>query len=425
MPTPPRIRARPPVIAHFEPGFTVVPGRAQIDRMKLTLRNGYIFASSSSLTTVLRRNGAIRRKHTDCYLKFTYVSGAILTATIIARRPEANSRNWSLTVELGLNVTRYAVATGCVQQRISPSEANLHQLEVEALDANNNFVPDRLLPRARILEWPVKSAQCFEWAFREVQRVLETVDLQSARAGSATNTTYRAAIYRDQWALSSLEVYWEARCADAISTVRHVEELGSEIARELTSSIHETVHPNSGSLVNARVLKFALGRQTVSLVVYAKLLDRIRLEVRYASNARSHLRQLSEVPANISFTELIRATMENAAERTNTLLHSLWARNFEAPHALLRLSMFLHGVSMAFAGNSFRIQTFLCAIVTNGRFQRTSDSEFGEGIDWLVRRNFLRVQNSTLRTSRRTYAASRPYASALRQLRRTHTELIG
>ncbi|TXN79215.1 hypothetical protein [Methylobacterium sp. WL8] len=157
-------------------------------------------------------------------------------------------------------------------------------LRSRTLDGSDNVIPDDLIEAAIRLDWPRFCQAYAEQVFECMSRAIGTVyEVGAEREGDADRHAHLLVMPPpQQWGLRQTEFYHEYAVEDAVEAVRRVEPYALSLSREVRVRRYQK-HVSSETVRqdNARSLSMSLGRKGAYLVLYAKMLDRIRAEVRY------------------------------------------------------------------------------------------------------------------------------------------------
>ncbi len=263
-------------------------------------------------------------------------------ADSIGQRAQAVTYPYRGHAEITLNPTRlFAQIAPEVVAGIVPA---LHSCDLRSwndraevlrgrtLDGSDNVIPDDLIDAAIGLDW---QRFCQEYA----HRVRECMS-------SAIGTSYEVGAEEESgpdrfepllvlpspetWSLQQVEHYHEYTTDNAIEAVRRVEPYALSLSREVGVRLYERhVRAETIRQDNARSLSISMGRKGVRLVLYAKMLDRLRVEVRFQEEpaAIAGLRSTEYDRSPNGMADLLRGTSVDAAQRL-----AQWISEFRREH---------------------------------------------------------------------------------------------
>ncbi len=235
------------------------------------------------------------------------------------------------------------------------------------------------------------------------------------------------------WAVRRLEVYWEFRADDALALLYRLASAARAASHECVTRYFDRPPPEDGgsrdqprwrTRFNAFIIEIPAGREGVSIVVYAKQRQRLRVEVRFEGSLRGLVRgDTSEraCPSNMDgLTRLLNMALDDALERASVVIGVMRDTSAEpsvSPETLNRLLTVLAQTGAEFP-DSF--PAFVSALISTGGVtveQGTADARLASRLAY--RRIVVRTRMLLNDRGRRRYVLANQYQRLLNQLRPT------
>jgi hypothetical protein len=222
----------------------------------------------------------------------------------------------------------------------------------------------------------------------------------------------------DIWSLRQVEHYHEYTTDNAIEAVRRIEPYALSLSREVGVRTYERhVRTEAVRQDNARSLSMGLGRKRAYLVLYAKTLERIRMEVRFQQEpaAIAGLRSTEYEGSPNGMADLLQGTSTDAAGRL-----AQWISEFHESiprgrptHKLVVLIAKLSAV----CGTGPLLTKVLAILLAHGGIIRTGHTDIDPLIPQMIKhRLIVRVRSGRTRNVVH-YRLWRDYAAIVRSIR--------
>lgn len=333
-------------------------GYVNLDKIRLDIATAYTieFNNDAEYREFLRRLSTNRLLFSKAYKNsFEFNDSRLLfSGTLTVFKPPWQARGMSsfcagIKLELYLNLTRAANHAACYSGhdvpfmhyvRNTPPEgvllkaraasasltglggSNAHRIPepLVGLDDEDNIMEIETLFNLR----PVRHALPLY-----LEAVLENIRDGVETAVTGVNSDLSVSEEMSGYVIKDMECYWEYISPDALSVVKAMGELAylfndAKIATYISGSkkgkrIRRPVTP--GHTRNCPSLTFGLREREIDLVIYAKLLDRVRFEVRYKGNLNQILRIEKDNNLRAGVAELLDESIRRS--------HDILSRFFE------------------------------------------------------------------------------------------------
>lgn len=212
-----------------------------------------------------------------------------------------------------------------------------------------------------------------------------------------------------------LELAFDYQCADAMQIVQDLMMRALGVSFSATAGFRDISLNRESNIptVNINLTK------NVTIAIYAKALERLRLEVRYKGSIHSILRRGIDAGENIP--DIIEKVMTDAQKRTVKLLKALPAPPAEPISRALRMTEFIRHVSHAFDHDHNRIRHFLNSLSIIGSFSHLTSGD-ATPYNYLVDHNILQASLPGLRNTSVQYSATEEYVWIIETLRARYFE---
>lgn len=314
-----RNRSKPDILG-FEPGFNFPASWARYDKIELSIDMGGVdttnsktihdaFRTLAKTSTLLRNEGsedvpalAIKKRKSDWLL-----GGQIRVY------PKKTGRS-RLRAHLSLNVSRYFAhnppsrrpVKGNRTYKLQSYGPSLVATGMEALDGRDNLVIEARLAEARDINWNTLFKEMLYQATNKI-----AADIEEHSPG---RLFYFSESGAEDWTIKAAEVYWEFQVPNAPLVAESFSQHAADHFRRHRLRMHLSEIDTDGA---AQSYIFDTKRKDVSIALYAKTDNRIRVECRFKT-----------YPKQIYSTELTNA--KYPASRVNGLLSMLSALTAKA-----------------------------------------------------------------------------------------------
>lgn len=431
-------------LPEFEPGCTVVGRGPSIDHFRVNIREVLLPIEPEAAPIVLRqlsptyfRGGSSR--HSQNVREGVLLFGGRLS---VNGRPDGFT---SLVLKLDLNLTRFLAyryeqlgrpeaLDGLVGHRLeallrNPSHQDRTARHRRALDGNDNVIPDRVLRSGHSPDQVAWVQAYIDAVCRflgdqvtaaiERARTLQSIP-QPAPNALVGNQPLQVHVHPDNWSISHLEIYWEFWSDGAVAQ-----------AAEASAQVHSTANSSSMTTwrsISDRVYQASIGvsadvgARGVTGKLYAKLANRLRLEVEYRGNPKVPERISVETIQSFgprAISSLVGLLADRAAMRAERLLQSAWSSEEGTHVGARRITSFMEALAKE-AGTSALFAVILSQLLANGSARATrGHAELRDALRRLAARGYLqgvRLGISGNFTAYRPAPAYAPMVDALRRL---------
>ncbi|MCJ2143202.1 hypothetical protein [Methylobacterium sp. E-066] len=295
-----------------------------------------------------------------------------------------------------------------------------HTLREQTLDGSDNVIPENLIAAAIRLNWPQFVQDYADGVTRCLEEKIGLVhdvggDWETAPDKDESLLVMPAAA---TWSLRQVEHYQEYKTVNAIEVVRRVEPYALSLSRSIRVRQYQNyVRTETMRQDNARSLSMSLDRQGAYLVLYAKTLDRVRVEVRFQKEpaAISGLQSTGYARRPNGMAELLSGTSAEAAKRL-----ARWVAEFQeciprgAPaHKLVMLIDHLSAV----CGSGPLLTKVLSILLAHGGIIPTGHADLDHLVPQLIRRRLLIRVRSTQTRNVAHYRLRTDFAGMMRSIR--------
>lgn len=353
-----RNRTHLPEYAH---GCTVEGRRPSIDRFKVRLGPIPLLFDPGAGREILRHLDPEFFRGTSSSYSKAVLPGALLFGGRLTIGGEQGAG--ALTVVLDMNLTRFLSRR--FEELVGPEELTaLRPIDLQAilrnpndrgrrrrvgesLDNNDNVIPDRILRSGRAphhLEWfePYIQAAC-----RFLGDELSKAATRAVADGSVQRDpnrvlppdhAIRVEVPLMNWSLPQLEIYWEFWSRNAISQAGDMVQLIHRVARDSRMTAWEPITNETDHALLG--ISAGVGARGVQVKMYAKLHNRIRVEVEYRKNAKEVERVRSDDMDTLNPEGLIpfvARISQRAASRADALMRRAAASAVEPNEAVTQV----------------------------------------------------------------------------------------
>lgn len=335
----------------------------------------------------------------------------LFTGNLIFRNSNADvGYEARIEYELNLNPTRF-VHHAYLKLGSSPENFSLEELQrlpleellrkedtndiQTALDFNDNFIPLAIFKAARPFD---------DYLRLYVESIVTFLD--DALVNSLRQTLTREPTEVDYFIehtgieVNKCEAYWEYNVMDALSFVNglwdNFQSVLYNTERKLYRSNEEASEIQGSQVINNGISIYAndIGPQEMRLCVYAKLLKRVRFEIRYYRSIRRILGR-REFSSDLEGTlEMIYAFRENAQQRLQKMMSALPDLNYSQRAEYHKLAEFLTIMSDIHRDYpSISLNQTYSLLINTGRVVVTNGSRMHDLMEAL-RREYIVETNS-------------------------------
>lgn len=422
----PRNRTHLPELA---PGCTVSADAAAFDRFVVRLDNTDVPWTKSLAERVAGRlngNSGLRRGRqlatVEIGRRSLRISGRLRFQGGVPPKASLELR-LNLTEFLARNLDRLTTpeALAGLEQQTRREFLTMQPEEPSALDGNSNFFTDRQL---RSGTRPDHTA----WLGPYVEMVLAFL--------AEELTTAAATIYADEeiprliiplrnWSLRQLEVYWEFWSPDAVARAADLCRLVPLVTQSHRLTRYTLSEERSDMVLG---ISARTSHRNVAYKLYAKLPDRIRLEIGYERSLRRTERGLSiRGPADwFDFEPIAREVANLAARRANQWLSAIAEVDRESltPAGFSSATSFLVAVASAFPDPSVQLMAWNHLLHSGSIPRRAFQHGVAEGVMFLVRRGFLVPSRPGRARMHTTYRPADAYSGVTTALRAAYSPTL-
>lgn len=212
-----------------------------------------------------------------------------------------------------------------------------------------------------------------------------------------------------------MEVAFDYKCNDAMQIVQNlmIRVLG---VGSSTSAGFYNISMSREQNIPCLHVNLAKG---ISIAIYAKMLDRLRIEVRYKKSLHTIFRR--GVDENASTQEIAALAIDSAYQRVMRVLKQLPAESTEPLNRAVRMTDFMHHVSQAFGNNRNAIMHFLNSLAIVGSYAQQK-SAGRSPCQQLVDDGILQPSQPRLNNRTVQYSVTPPYGWIIETLRARHFE---
>ena len=230
------------------------------------------------------------------------------------------------------------------------------------------------------------------------------------------------------WTIRQVETYWEYFDENAIGRVHDLygplQEVSSNVEQRDTYPGEGESSVNSSSARrttgNAPIIEVGLGNAAVRLIIYAKAMERVRLEVRHLQNFRSIYGRRAthrELPSTFDgLVDALRFVNEEARGRLNRILNLLFGAERRSEVQVHDLIDFLSELATSTSDRA-RMQTVLTELVMHGRIELHGDGSEQTALEALAESGVVERVRPLRRSRYRLYRATERFEPILRHLR--------
>ncbi|MBP1183731.1 hypothetical protein [Methylobacterium sp. PvR107] len=293
-------------------------------------------------------------------------------------------------------------------------------LRGRTLDGSDNVIPDDLIQAAIALDWP-RFCQDYAHRIAACMSIAIGTPYEVGAEGESGLDRFEPLLdlpSPEAWSLQQVEHYHEYTTDNAIEAIRRVEPYALSLSREVGVRTYERhVRTEAVRQDNARSLSMGLERKGAYLVLYAKTLERVRVEVRFQQEpaAIAGLRSTEYAGSPNGMANLLRGTSADAARRL-----AQWVSEFHESiprgrptHKLVVLIAKLSTV----CGNGPLLTKVLAILLAHGGIIRTGHTDIDPLIPQMIKhRLIVRVRSGRARNVVH-YRLWRDYAAIVRSIR--------
>lgn len=407
-----RVRNKP--LPKFEPGFSFEVPNARIDRMKVEIRLGVARTENleiiqSLFRTISRGSDVLRNDGTSLRPKLRVRKGRSgedlwLFGGEILAKPRLGQGISDIVAEIDLNAIRYFAHHPSSRPRdrtrggelskelLRPHALSRATLKGITLDGSDNYILNERMIEAARLDW-------YSYTTDIIKRIVAVLKYEM-KLYDRLDLLYFHDLHR-KWTIKQIEINWEYVSTYAPGAVEDmaVRAKGYFGKRKLTPHINSIEEAR-----NSVSFTFGLTRKGMSGLVYAKSLDRIRIECKfnrppkkiYPGDARYSLQTYPQ--ENFEALEGILTAICRAAKAELAPLTDCW-RSYTptSPPAPQRLANELIAMSGTSKYKAFILSGLLHALFTTGKITENDDPTYNKLLSNLKQQAYLK---QTTRKSR-------------------------
>ena len=416
-------------LPELAPGCTVDGDTASFDRFVLRLDRVPVAWTRATAERAIARapqRQGLRRGRQAGSVEIGY-HGLMIGGRITFHDLPSNTA----TLELRLNLTAFLARNF---SRLTTPEA-LRELDQgtrrnyltqaderhRALDDNSNFITDTQTRTGRRLDHA-------SWLRPYIDLVLAFLadELNSYEAEIVSPPPPHLTFPLRNWSFRQLEVFWEFWSADAVGLAADLCRLVPVITQEHRLTRYTLSEERSGPVIG---ISARTSHRHVVHKLYAKLRNRLRLEIGYEHSVRRIERRLSHRGPTDWFDvePVVREIAWLAAERANdwlVVLSEVRASTFDGQRGYSSISGFLTALAEAFPSPEAHRLVWIHLLLHGSIPRRAFDLDIADGTLRLVRTGFLAPNRPGRARMNTTYRPADAYAGILLALRGAYTPTI-
>lgn len=208
--------------------------------------------------------------------------------------------------------------------------------------------------------------------------------------------------------LPHLEVAYDYHCIDAMQVTQDLMMRVLGVGFATSAGFHD-IYFNRADNTPCCNVNLTKG---ITIAIYAKAHNRVRIEMRYKKSLRSLIRRIDK---NASIEEMVEEAIADATPRTIKMLKQLPSESVEPLNRTIRMTEFIQHVNHAFGDNTNRIERFLNSLAIIG-----SDSQPTSGdrttYEYLVTQGILQPSRPGLRNTTVQYSIAPEYGWIIQML---------
>lgn len=399
-----RINPKYKKLQKFEPGINFDIQRARFDRLNVNLKIGRantadkaavhrLFKRIAGESRLFRNNGGndypelvIRTQHKE------WLFGGSVKST--------NIKNGfsNISASLELNPIRYFVHNTSVRpinrglyewQHYYPLYSNAKaQLFAEAgsLDANDNYIPDNRISEAGCIDWARYTTDYMMLAYEFIVMELKRFDTDDILVFPTQPLN---------WTVVQAEIFWEFEHDNAALIAKDFGAYAGNFYRGKRATDYTV---GTGSEGQCYASLFRPDKKKISISLYAKTDNRLRIECRYLGHPKriyagkdGDLRNELYDPGLIrDFCAFLPALAQKAREELGSLQHAI--RKYDPEHIpnLMGVSLAITSIVNSCGNNPVFVREILRGILTTGRIGETDNKRFKECLKIMEQRGYIR-----------------------------------
>ena len=203
------------------------------------------------------------------------------------------------------------------------------------------------------------------------------------------------------------EVAYDQQCVDAMQVVQDLMMRALGVGSFASAGFHHISISRSSNIpcVNINLTN------NVTIAIYAKSLDRLRIEVRFKGSIHTILR--NRIDRESTILEIVEETIDSATRRVIRMLRQLPARSAEPLNRTICMAEFIQHVAQAFQHQQSSIRHFLNSLAIVGSYAQGASAP----CEYLVAQGILHPSRPGLRNTTVQYATTPQYAWIVETLR--------
>lgn len=215
--------------------------------------------------------------------------------------------------------------------------------------------------------------------------------------------------------LPHIEVAYDFHCVDAMQAVQDLMMRVLGIGFYSSAGFHDMSFTRNG---NAPCCNIPLTKN-VTIALYAKAPDRLRMEVRFKGSIHTILRR--QIDKESPIPEIIEQTIASATQRMKKLLKHLPSESIEPLDRTACMTDFIRHISHAFGRDVSHTQCFLNSLAIIGSYAHPISGDTS-AYEYLVTQGILKPSRPGLRNTTIQYSIAPEYAWIVETLRVRHFE---
>lgn len=399
-----RINPKYKKLQKFEPGINFDIQRARFDRLNINLKIGRANTADSAAVhrlfdRIARGSRLFRSNGSDDYPELvikTQKEDWLFGGSVRSGRNRHGFSNISANLEL--NPTRYFVHNTSGR----PINRGLHgwrhyyplygnakaQLFAAAgsLDANDNYIPDSRISEAGSINWARYTTDYMMLAYEFIVMELKRFDIDDILVLPPQPAS---------WTIAQAEIYWEYEHDNAALIAKDFGAYAGNFYRGKRATDY-TVTADSEAQCYASLFK--PDKKKVSISLYAKAENRLRIECRYLGHPKKiyarkdgDLRNELYEPGLVrDFCAFLPALAQKAQEELEPLQKAI--RKYDPEHApnLTGISLAITSIVSLCGGDHLLVREILRGILTTGRISEIDNSRFKKCLEIMEKRGYIR-----------------------------------
>lgn len=212
-----------------------------------------------------------------------------------------------------------------------------------------------------------------------------------------------------------MEVAYDFQCADAMQITQDLMMRLLGVGFSASAGVYDLHFKREDNIpcCNVNLAK------NVTIAVYPKSMNRLRIEARFKGSIHSILRR--HIDKDTPIPEIIEHAINSATKRTVKMLKQLPSEPSEPIDRSIRMTEFIHHVAHAFGGDHRRIQHFLNSLAIIGSYAHPTRGD-GTAYEYLVSHDILQPSRPGLRNTTVQYSITPEYAWIVQTLRARYFE---